>query len=101
MLLLAVAAVAAVYEFVPNLGVHGWWAYPMVLLTALFIYIIGNVRASNGVLLRHVDDLNRQLAQHGIGRYRLIEWLVDDPNLQPLLAQLKDETRLDEPSRDL
>lgn len=101
MLLLAVAGVVGVYELLPNLGNHAFWAYPLVIVTSFFIWGVGNTRAERGVFQRYADDLNRQLTQHGIGRYRLIEWLTDDGQLQPLLQRLKEETRLDELSREM
>ena len=101
MLLLAVAGVVGVHELLPNLGNHAFWVYPLVIATCIFLWIVGNSRAERGVFQRYTDDLNRQLAQHGIGSYRLIEWLTDDAQLRPLLQRLKEETRLDELSRDM
>jgi len=100
MLLVALAGVVGIYEWFPDMGNHGYWTYPLVVLTSFFVWMMGNERAERGVFLRYADELNRQLAQHGIGRYRLIEWLIDDPQLQALLGRLKQETRLDELSRE-
>jgi|GEM_PF-1381492 hypothetical protein len=99
-LLLVIAGIAGLYEMVPNLGFHAIWAYPLVIISGFFLWIIGNGRAERGVFLSHVDDLERQMAHHGIGRYRLIEWMTGDEQLARVLQFLKDETRLEEVSRD-
>ncbi len=87
---LAAGSAAALYEFVPNLGIHGWWAYPLTVLAMFVIWGVGNNSAEARVFARHLEELNRQLARHGIGRYRLIEWLAEDTEVQAVLQRLKE-----------
>ncbi len=91
-ILAAVLAIVGIYEFVPNLGAHGWWAYPLVVLGVMVIWGVGNNRAESSMFRRHTEELSRLLARHGIGRYRLIEWLSDDARLQAVAQRLKEST---------